>query len=431
MNLLDIFSDKLAPADQENITEFLELMFEPDVDEESLIALNPLSQIEIAFEGGNEIRFLAFKFRRIMAKRKITNLICTVTDVTEQVQLSQKLEESRSQSKRQMDWLLSILHVEPQLLKEFIDGVNAELKYIDSVLREENYQSEFSDLLEKIYRSMHLIKGNASVLDLKFFVEKAHDFEDKLAELRAKQTISGSDFVPLVLQLSEIKQTVYELNNLIERISKIHSHFRPKRSYESEVFIRSIQNLVRNISTDMNKKIKLIHDKFDAGIIPYELKLTVREIIIQLVRNSIYHGIESPAERRQKHKTVPGIIEIENIDDDQDIGIKLRDDGRGLQISKLREKAIDSGKWKRDEVASWSDKQVVDVIFTTGISTLNRANLVAGRGVGLDIVKNKVERLYGQVKVEFKADEFTEFTIIFPRYQEQSEDKVQEVAAVN
>jgi len=418
MNLMDLLNDKLPSGIYENISEYLELMLESGVDEESLSTLNPLSQIEVIFDKGELARYLSFKFRRIMSNKKITGLIATVNDVTEQVQLSQKLEESRSQSKRQMDWLLSILHVEPQLLKEFIDGVNAELKYIDEILRENGHRTKFSSILEKIYRSMHLIKGNASILDLKFFVEKAHSFEEKLSKLKQKSKVTGSDFVPLVLQLGDIRQTVGELNNLIDRISKIHSHFRPKRSYESEVFIRSIQNLINNISSDLDKKINFDHSEFDAGLIPYEYKLTVREIIIQLVRNSIYHGIESRDERKKAKKRQTGGIQIVNVTDDQYVGFKYRDDGRGLQINKLREKARDSGRWSESEIEQWSDAEVLNTIFTTGISTVDRANLIAGRGVGLDIVKDKVDRLYGEIKVDFKKGKYTEFTILFPEFKQ-------------
>jgi len=414
LTIIDILKDKIPEPELQNMKEFLELMFVSDVDEESLVTLNPLSQIEVTFPENQVIKHLSFNFRRIMAKNIIFELIVTVNDVTKQVLLAEKLEESRSQSKRQMDWLLSILHVEPQLLKEFIDSVNAELKYIDSTLRESDHQADFSSILEKVFRSMHLIKGNASVLDLKFFVEKAHVFEEKLSEIRNKPQVDGSDFVPLVLQLSDIRMTVGELNNLIKRISKIHSHFRPKRSYESEVFIKSIQNLVKNISDDLNKNIHLDHTEFDAGLIPYEYKLTVREIIIQLVRNAIYHGIETVEERSALKKPAKGVIKISNIATDQNIGFTFSDDGRGLQVDKLREKALNSGRWPVDIINNWNDQKIINTIFTTGISTLDRADLIAGRGVGLDIVKDKVGRMYGQIEVDYENGKYTEFKILFP-----------------
>ncbi len=425
LSIIDILRGKITEQVLLSTGEYLELMFENSVDEESLASLNPISQIEVIFPDTQETKHLSFNFRRILVKNRISDLIVTVGDVTDQVMLAQKLEESRSQSKRQMDWLLSILHVEPQLLKEFIDGVNAELKYIDSIMRESDHGNNFSPILEKVYRSMHLIKGNASVLDLKFFVEKAHVFEEKLSELRQKENVGGSDFVPLVLQLSDISMTVGELHNLIERISKIHSHFRPKRSYESEVFIKSIQNLVDNISTDLDKKVFLDHSEFDAGLIPYEYKLTVREILIQMIRNAIYHGIESAEERALLNKSETGEIKIINIITEQNIGFSFRDDGRGLQIDILREKALKSGRWPESEISNWNDRDVINTIFTTGISTLDRANLIAGRGVGLDIVKDKVDRLYGQIEIDYKPGVYTEFTILFPKVTaNQTEGKV-------
>jgi PAS domain S-box-containing protein len=420
-SILEILESKIPESLLESTEEYLELMFDPSIDEESLNSLNPLSQTELIFPD-HGTKHLSFKFRRIMTKKKINELIVAVRDVTEQVLLEQKLEESHSQSKRQMDWLLSILHVEPQLLKEFIDGVNAELKYIDENIRKSDNKSDYRDILEIVYRSMHLIKGNASVLDLKFFVEKAHIFEEKLSEIRDKTQILGSDFVPLVLQLNDIRVTVGELNNLIERISKIHSHFRPKRSYESEIFIKSIQNLVNNLSSDLNKMIYLDHTEFDAGLIPYEYKLTVREILIQLVRNAIYHGIETSEERAQAGKPLGGTLIIKNLSTEDSTGISFCDDGRGLQIEKLRKKAIESKRWPADTINSWNDQEVIHTIFTTGISTLDRANLVAGRGVGLDIVRDKVDRMYGQIEVMYEKGKYTEFQILFPKFTEKESE---------
>ena len=105
---------------------------------------------------------------------------------------------------------------------------------------------------------MHMIKGNASLIDMKFFVEKAHEFEDSITHIKEKQSISGTDFVPLVLMLKEMRAIVKELGKLVERLGKIHMNFRPKRSYENKVFITSLQNLVKALSRDLGKEIELI-----------------------------------------------------------------------------------------------------------------------------------------------------------------------------
>ena len=418
-NILEVLEKKINKKIFSDLQDYLELMFKNDIDEETLKDLNPVSETEFNFRDENDVwlksKYLSFKFKRIMDDEgKINELIVTVNDLSDQILLARKLEESLAMSKKQMDWLLSIMHVEPKLLKEFSQSAYLELNYIDKVLKQNEQVKNFVPVLEKVYRSMHLMKGNATLLDLKFFVEKAHEFEDKIEDLKKKPNLRGSDFVPLVLRLGDIRRTLDELHNLIERVSNVHSHFRPKRSYESELFIKSIQNLINNLAQDQGKKVKLIHDRFDAGNIPYHYRLTTREIIIQMVRNALYHGIEKPEERVVVHKDTEGSIELVMILNENYFGFSIRDDGRGLQIEKLRAKARSSGIWTPAEIEQWSDQQVAQVIYKSGISTAENVGLVAGRGVGMDLVKDKIDRLGGEINIDSKAGEYCEFTVMIP-----------------
>jgi chemotaxis protein histidine kinase CheA len=394
-------------------------MFKQDIDEDTLKELNPLSEVEFNFRDEQDIwlksKYLAFKFKRVFDDEdKVSELIITVNDQSDQILLARKLEESLAMSKKQMDWLLSILHVEPKLLQEFAESAYLELEYIDKVLKQNEKVDNFVPVLEKVYRSMHIIKGNATLLDLKFFVEKAHEFEDRIEDLKKKPKLSGSDFVPLVLRLGDIRRTLDELHHLIERVSNVYSHFRPKRSYESELFIKSIENLINNLAQEQGKQVKLVYDKFDAGNIPYHYRLTTREIIIQMVRNAIYHGIENPEERSKLRKDPLAQIEISMTLNDKIFGFTFRDDGRGLQLDKLRAKAKTSGHWPDQEINGWSDRQVAEVIYKSGISTSENVGLVAGRGVGMDLVKDKIDRLGGSIKINTKTGKFCEFTIKIP-----------------
>jgi ligand-binding sensor domain-containing protein/signal transduction histidine kinase len=415
--LLNMLKEKVPGQLLKDVEEYLTLMFEDEVDEGTLNQLNPLSEIELDFSNGNgaikNTKHLSFQFRRVGRSEKTTDLISTVVDITDQIRLSQQLEESQERSKKQMDWLLSILHVEPQLLKEFLQSAYLELNYIEEVLRKNKDDTDYLAILEKIYRSMHLLKGNASLLDLKFFVEKSHEFEDYISNIKEKEEISGSDFVPVVLKLNDLRNTLNELSNLINRISKIHTQFRPKRTYENKVFIQSLHNLINNLSADMGKEIAFLHEHFEVSDIPYSYRLTTREILIQMIRNSIYHGIEDTGERLALGKSAGGYIELKTVFDNDRIGFSIRDDGRGIQVDKLRKKLMDDSK-NAAEIATWSDNKIIQSIYRSGISTLDTANTIAGRGVGLDIVKDRIERLNGKISVNFEENKYCEFTILFP-----------------
>jgi ligand-binding sensor domain-containing protein len=433
---LELMENKVTHKMHISITEFIELMFDDTVEERTIIDLNPMSEIKLTFESDDgkwtENKHLSFKFGRIRNdKEKTEELIVTVNDLSNQIRLAKELEESQEYSRKQMEWMLSILHIEPQLIKEFMEGVDLELNYIDTVLRENNQEENMRKILGKIFRSMHMIKGNASLIDMKFFIEKAHEFEDNITHIREKQNITGSDFVPLVLMLKEMRSILKELGKLVERLSKIHKNFRPKRSYENKVFITSLQNLVQSLSRDLNKEIDLIDNEFEAGMIPYRYRLTSRQILIQLLRNSVYHGIESTNERKAAGKNTRGRIEISSFQENGTFGFRLFDDGRGIQVSKLREKARGSGIWTEAEVKSWSDQEAAQTIFHTGVSTLESANLVAGRGVGMDLVKEKIVNLGGEISLNFKEGQSCEFIIEIPLKKEvQQELEVEEDVTV-
>jgi putative methionine-R-sulfoxide reductase with GAF domain/signal transduction histidine kinase len=418
-NLLDIFGEQLSLKKIEDINDYLELMFNPVIDKDTLNDLNPLTSIHLTIQNKGELlskdKVLSFNFRRIILNKKIIGLIATVTDITEQVILAKKLEESEEQSKQQMEWFLSILHVEPQLLKEFIEGAHTELNLIEESFKSGEAEEDFHAILDKIYRSVHMVKGNASLLDLKFFAKRAHDFEEKIEEIKKKDRLVSTDFIPLVMNLGELRTNINEINNMIERISRIHEQFRPRRSFESKMLVKSINNLIQTLSHDLNKEVRLIHKDFEGEIIPYPYRLLVKDILIQLVRNSMTHGIESPKEREKNHKSRKGSIEISTELSDSKFSFRYTDDGRGLHIGKLKEKAIASQKWTVSEIDQWDEKEIAGTMFEPGISTSETTDLVAGRGVGMDIIRHKVESHNGEILVDYQKGKFIVFTVVLPK----------------
>ncbi len=415
-NFLDLLRDKIPVKNLSETEEFLEIMFKKDVNEATISELNPLSEIEIHFTNRPEIispsKFLTLKFRRIVEDDEIKHLIVTVVDISNQISLAKKLEESHERTKIQIDWLVSILHVEPELLKEFIDGVHLELNQIEFLLKHDTEKREYKDILQDIYRSMHLIKGNASLLDLKFISNKAHRCEEIIEQLLNKKQIQGSDFVSIVIQLSELREHLNEINELINRISKIREHFRP--NHNNEILIRSVNNLIDNLNRQLNKDVKFDFKKFDSANIPYRYNLLVKDALIQMVRNSMVHGIETPKERQQKNKPPQGVIEISTQRTDHKLVLTFKDDGRGLQSEKLIQRAIKTNKIKPTDITLNDKEKISELIFQQGITTADKADLNAGRGIGMDIIKRKVKRHGGSIKVDFSENKYCEFSIVLP-----------------
>ena len=414
MDFLELIESGKTDEKPSTIKRFLQLQFKKEIDGYMLENLNPLTSMELQFKDGRK-KHLTFEFTRIYGTEgNITDLMATVRDITEQVVLEQRLADSENRTNRQLNWMLSILHVEPDMLQEFIDSVQKEIDVVEATMDLERGKNNYRSRLEKIYRSIHMIKGNAGLLALQFFADQAHQFEDIISQIQKKEHISAEDFGSLKIKLQEIRESVKEVYGLLDRIHKIHSQMRPKRSYEQKLLLQSFINLTMQLSQDTGKQIKFKHTKFHIGDIPHNNHLLVKDVLIQLIRNSVAHGIEMPDEREKMGKKREAMIEISSGIEKNFVIVRVRDDGRGLQLEKLRKRAIASGKWNSEEVNKWTDEQVINSMFVSGISTADTVDQTSGRGVGMDIVREEIEKHKGVIDIAFARDQYCEFTIKIP-----------------
>jgi len=134
--------------------------------------------------------------------------------------------------------------------------------------------------------------------------------------------------------------------------------------------------------------------------------------LMHLMRNSIDHGIESPIERKKKGKKETGTISLKAYQKGNHVLIAIRDDGAGIDIERVREKAIEKGLITAD--SGLDEKEIIDLIFTPGFSTMDTVSEVSGRGVGMDVVKEKLSALGGFAEIESIKDAGTSFTLTLP-----------------
>ncbi len=417
-NFITLLGRKVLKNVVKNTQEYLELMFRNDVDEESLQALNPLSEIEMSFSSDNEngirTKYLLFNFKRIYENGQVVNLIATVSDITEQVILERKLKQTEKRTQNQMEWLVNILHLEPVLLYEFIEGAENELNYIDSLLKRGGGNGKFLFVLEEIYRSVNMIKGNASLLDLKFFVELTHQFEERISETKKMNKVRGNDFIPLVIYLSEVRQSLNEVKKLTDRISNFHDHFDEEEKEDNHLLIKSIKNLVYDLAGSLKKEVNFIYDDFKYEALPKRYRLLVKDILTQFVRNSIYHGIESPQERVNKGKRSNASIKLSCEFLDGQFSFRYRDDGRGIQIDRIRNIVMKDNKIDKKEIDKMNQLQIAQFIFEPGFTIVDKAHRRAVRVIGLDRIKSKIKEHGGNINIDFEEGKFCEFVVTIP-----------------
>lgn len=171
--------------------------------------------------------------------------------------------------------------------------------------------------------------------------------------------------------------------------------------------------LVRDMSSNVNKEVEL--QIFGEGT---EVDKTVIENIgdplTHLLRNSIDHGIESSEERISKGKQPKGKIVINIYQKGNQIVIEITDDGQGMDLNKMKKKAIEKGLITREEASKMTDEAATDIIFMPGFSTKEVATELSGRGVGMDVVKTNISQLNGFVEIITEKDTGTTFRICIP-----------------
>lgn len=141
---------------------------------------------------------------------------------------------------------------------------------------------------------------------------------------------------------------------------------------------------------------------------------TLEAPIVHMTRNAADHGIELPADRIKKGKNPQGCIEVKVVETDDEISLSISDDGAGLRLDAIRDKAKAMGLIATDR-SSMSEKEIIEFLFMSGVSTAEKVTEVSGRGVGMDVVKRNIESAGGSIKVKTERDRGTSFTMVLPK----------------
>ncbi|MEJ2634107.1 MAG: hypothetical protein P8184_02295 [Calditrichia bacterium] len=417
-NFLSLLENRVPEDIITNTREFLEIMFRPDLEEEEIYELNPLAETEFFYEDEwgmwTSSKTLSFRFKRVVEGGKIVALFSTVRDLSEERRLNQKLKQIEDHTQKQMEWLVNILHVEPDLLRDFFVGVEHEMENVDNVLKNTRETKKYFEVLENIYRSLYIIKGNASLLDLKFFSDKASHFLEKIVKIKDESEIDGNDFVPIVIELGELRSTLEEIKTIFQRISQFHNHFRAKRSYESELLVNSLKNLTQSLSRQLKKPVSFDYKDFDALSIPYTYRQMVRDVLFLLIRNALLYGIETREERRSANKSNIATIKIITFTDERFLGLVLRHDGRIERIERLLQKMITADYESEEERRNWEGISVSQLLFMPNMSVGDEQEILANSAMDIEILKRKLKEKGGRLKITFTSEEFCEFIVFLP-----------------
>lgn len=234
------------------------------------------------------------------------------------------------------------------------------------------------------------------------------------------------DLAPLINELNEFwdklrdgiwsfSESTYENSSYLENLSmRIDNDVRTIRMLPLSVLFDQFRRMIHDLSTDLKKSIEVVVDGSDIMVDKRFIE-ELKDPIMHLLRNSIEHGIESDSERLSKSKEAKGMIKIKGIHTNASIILEIEDDGRGLNLEKIREKALKLGMFDQRELTQLSVEETQNLIFHPGFSTQDIITDISGRGVGLDVVSTTVSQLKGEIVVNSQKDQGTAFRLIIPQ----------------
>ncbi|MFY9269200.1 MAG: chemotaxis protein CheA, partial [Candidatus Manganitrophaceae bacterium] len=174
-----------------------------------------------------------------------------------------------------------------------------------------------------------------------------------------------------------------------------------------------LPRVVRDLARANGKEIELVMEGAETELDKTLLE-AIKDPLTHIVRNAADHGIETPETRKKRGKTPKGTLRLKACHEGGQIGIEISDDGGGIDVEKVKRKAIEKGLLSAETAARLSEREGLNLIFLAGLSTAEKVTNVSGRGVGMDVVKTNIEKIGGIVEIATRLGEGTDFRIKIP-----------------
>jgi two-component system, chemotaxis family, sensor kinase CheA len=366
----------------------------------------------------------------------VVRLMLCVRDVTELRELAAEAGEQ----KRRLEMIGEILAVSEEKFHQFVESSKGFIHENEHIIR----QHDCADVnaIAALFRNMHTVKGNARTYSLQHLTGVVHEVEQRYDALRREDSSGEWDQQALIDDLERVKASLQHYATINEvslgrgtrgasgdgRVSvprdQIDTALRALDAADEDdlASLRAMREAVRStlsligtetiadalagvigslpsLASELGKVAPVVRIddngyRLRSGVAP-----RMKDVFTHLLRNSLDHGIEMPAQRREQGKAEAGCIAIEAGVNGGALQLTLADDGRGLALARIRSIAVERGWIAQDEAVS--DETIAGFIFRAGFSTAQNVTEVSGRGVGMDAVRAFLEREGGRIELRF------------------------------
>ncbi len=301
-----------------------------------------------------------------------------------------------------------------QIAKEY-ETIRVSIKSLDNIsaLVEEiqvnkiSLEDHYADLLKLSHKTK---QADHTWKQLEYSIS-SHKLNDNIKKLYHSSISTVKEASALTYQIQKnMKNAINELSILTDSLQE---ELRTLRLLPASILLDSLPRIARDISNNLGKKIELMITG-DAVKMDKLILDGLQNPLIHLLRNAIDHGIETPEVRCRLGKSETGKILIHVKDEGDRIGMSISDDGMGIDVKKIASIAESKNIFSKSMLDNMSEKDILDIIFSSGFSTKDIITEFSGRGVGLDVVRSNIFNLKGDVSLETKAGVGTTFNLSLP-----------------
>ena len=408
----DIIADSVSASDLDVVKDYFKMVMDQAYDQDMLDEINPLNEFNYVnnHTGAEKVLQCAFS---TMVRGPDIFLLVTIYDITARVKLQQRLDQEKSTHQEEMQSFFEFIQVDPIVFNNFTEDMDYEFEVIRKVLEDSSLLPH--DILTKIFQAVHAIKSNAVVLGLNTFGNKVHLLESKIKLLRQVESdLPFSEMLNLTLdieKLSQDRESFKDIKNKLQTYSGSETAGESRQNVK--MLADSLLKTAKGAAEEMDRQVKFEAD-IDPEVIEKFPRRIIKEILMQFIRNAVVHGIELPKDRTAKGKDPTGIIRlsITITDDRRFINMKVSDDGRGLDYNAIRKKALENNLIREEDA---DNKDILHkLIFSPDFSTFETGNLYGGRGIGLNLVRDRIKEINGTIKLRSEPDKGTMFIVKIP-----------------
>ena len=421
LSFSELIGDLVKPKVLQTAERFVALLFRPNVKDNLIKDLNPLNEVELSVPDGSgayQTRYLKFDFNRVAKKGVV---LVTVNDITRSVLLAAELAKTKEQNEQQMETLTGILHAEPRMLKRFLKDAMDSYAKINEILKNQSKSNAgMQRKLHDIFIEVHNFKGDASAMKLDNFAGLASQFEDDIETIQQKSHIEGNDFLTLTVHLENLIRYTESVREIAEKLANFSIIAKDARAPTRAVSDKMSQwshlySLCESVAEREGKEVRLVLTGLQETELGENEISFINDLCIQFIRNAIVHSIETPQAREAlgKPRTARIDVRLATIADG-DLELSVQDDGHGIQYEKIRNKALQSGKWSEAELKRWNNKQLLSLIFEPGFSTADSVSEDAGRGVGMDLIRSRIQHHNGRMRISSRSGSDCQFIVTLP-----------------